>query len=400
VAGFGYRLPDGRVQPGSMDGPLREWYKRVWALMQEHDLYPGAVSGHATHSMPLRAFPWCDAWLDAEYPIKDASTVYTLDSMIVMSVPHNFGVNISHHGHMDPRWASLFDAGMGGGGGCFNTPGFRHFGIAATDVEYLGFWRNGKIVQPADKGLLVSAWKRPGKVMLQAFNYGLDPEGQEKTRSIKMKLDLKALGVPANVRPGQVRIREMVIHENRVPGWSSQFTWYKALLNQPRWPKDETPCIRPAANPTIAMDGTVDNADVYYHDTRFFEITWDEQPASLDAVATAVGPGNFDRALHWGFSRAAGADALVKAGTDGVMVKAWKQPGTAMLLAANTAAEGKPVDAVLSADLDKLGVKVPKRWTAYTQCLGGDLDPATGQVTVKGLKPGEQRLVFIDTFAE
>ncbi len=400
AAGFGYRLPDGRVQPSSMDGPLREWYKRVWALMQEHDLYPGAVSGHATHSMPLRAFPWCDSWLDAEYPIKDAVTVYTKDAMIAMSVPHNFGVKIDHHSHMDPRWPTMFDAGMGGGGGQFNTPGFRHFGIAAGDVEFLGFWRNGKVIKPADKGVLVSAWKRPGKVMLQVFNYGLDPEGQEKTRSGKLKLDLQALGASADLQPGQVRIREVAIDGHRVDGRSAQFAWYKTLLEQPRWPKDEKPRLRPPANPTIAADGTVDNFQVFYHDCRFLEVTWDDAPASLDAVATAVGAGNVAQALPWGFSRAVSADALVKAGTAGLAVKAWKQPGTAMLLVSNTAADGKPVDAELSADLDKLGVKVQKVWTAFTQCLGGDLDPATGQVTVKGLKPGERRLVFIDTFAE
>jgi hypothetical protein len=61
---------------------------------------------------------------------------------------------------------------------------------------------------------------------------------------------------------------------------------------------------------------------------------------------------------------------------------------------------GDKVDLLLTADLDKLGVNVPKLWTAYTQCLGGELDPATGAVTVKGLQPGEQRLLFVDTFAQ
>ncbi len=400
AAGIGYRLADGRVQPGSLDGPLREWYKRVWALMQEHDLYPGGVSGHATHSMPLRAFPWSDAWLDAEYPIKDAATVYTKDAMIAMSVPHNFGVNISHHGHMDARWCTLFDAGMGGSGALFSSPEFRHFGITATDVEYLGFWRNSKLVKPADPGLLVSAWKRPGKVMLQVFNYGLDPEGQEKTRSGKLKLDLQALGAPANLQTEQLRIREVAMDGHRVDGSSAQFAWYATLLEQPRWPKDQQPRLRPPANPTLAPDGTVDNFQVYYHDCRFLEITWDEAPAKLDAVAAAVGHANLDRALHWGYSRAAGVEALVDSDSGGVTVKAWRQPGTAMLLVANPATEGKPVEATVRADLDQLGVKVPKLWTAFTQCLGGELDPRTGAVVVKGLKAGERRLLFIDTFAD
>jgi hypothetical protein len=293
----------------------------------------------------------------------------------------------------------MFDAGMGGSGGQFNTPGFRHFGIAADDVEFLAFWRNGEIVKPADKGILVSAWKRPGKVMLQVFNYGLDPEGEEKTRSGKLQLDLPALGAPATLQHGQVRVREVAVDGHRVDGRSAQFAWYTTLLEQPRWPKDQQPRLRPPANPTMAPDGTVDNIHVYYHDCRFLEVTWDEAPLNLDAVAETVGHANLDRALAWGFSRAGSADGGVVSDTEGVAVKAWKQPGTAMLLLANTASGGKPVDATVRADLDQLGVKVRKLWTAFTQCLGGDLDPVSGAVTVKGLKPGEQRLVFIDTFA-
>jgi hypothetical protein len=399
AAGLGYRLPDGRVQPGSMDGPLREWYKRVWALMQEHDLYPGGVSGHATHSIPLRALPWMDSVLDAEYPIRDAVTVYTKDAMIAMSCPHNFGVKIDHHSHMDPRWTTMFDAGMGAGGGKFNTTGFRHFGIAAEDVAFLGFWRNGQLIKPADKGVLVSAWKRPGKLMLQVYNYGLDPEGEEKTRSGRLKLDLRALGAPANLQDGQVRIREVVVDpDNRVPGGSTIFGWYQHLLAQPRWANDQTPRIRPALHPTITPDGWVDNVHIFYHDCRFLEITWDDAPVQQDAVSAAVGPANAERALHWGIGRATAADAQVKAATDGLLVKAWTQPGTAMLVVRNPGA--KAADAALTADLKALGVQIPKRWTAYTQCLGGDLDPATGALTLKGLKPGEARLVFIDTFAQ
>ncbi len=396
AAGFGYRLADGRVQPGSMDGPLREWYKRVWALMQEYDLYPGAVSGHATHSMPLRAMPWTDSMLDAEYPIKDAVTVYTKDAMIAMSCPHNFGVKIDHHGHMDPRWPTMFDAGMGGSGGQFNASGFRHFGITSDDVTFLAFWRNEKAVKPADKGILVSAWKRPGKVMLQVFNYGLDAEGQEKTRSGKLKLDLQALGAPSNLEPGQVRIREVAVDGHRVDGRSEQFAWYATLLEQPRWPKDQQPRLRPPASPTITPAGDVDNFQVFYHDCRFLEVTWDEAPPKLDAVAEAVGYANLDRALAWGFSRAKPSAGTVAATDARIGAKVWVQPGTAMLVVHN--ASGQAVDAELTADLAALGVKVPKLWTAFTQCLGGDLDPVSGAVTVKGLKPGEQRLVFIDTY--
>ncbi len=399
LAGMGYRLPDGRVQPGSMDGTLREWYKRTWAIMAENNLYPGGVSGHATHSIPLRALPWADAILDSEYPMRDPITVYTKDAMIAMSCPHNFGVNINHLGFMNPVWGSLHDAGAGGSGFPFNSEPFRHFGIAADDVQFLPYWRNGKVVKPADAGVLASVWKRPGKAVVQVLNYGLDPEGKEKTRSAKLTLDLKALGVPAGARPGQLRIEEMRPNEGRVGRYVSQFDWYKALPDTPRWKNDEQPKVRPPSTPTIdPASGIVDNVELFYHDSRFLEVTWDDAPVSVDAVAAAVGNSNLDRALHWGYSRAVSADALLKSGTEGVTGKAWKQPGTAMLLVTNAAGGGKPVDAALTVDLDKLGVKIPKLWTAYTQCIGGELDPATGTITVKGLKPGEKRLVFVDTY--
>jgi hypothetical protein len=299
---------------------------------------------------------------------------------------------------MDPRWPTLFDAGMGGSGGLFNTTGFRHFGIAADDVEFLGFWRNGNIIQPADKGLLVSAWKRPGKIMLQLFNYGLDPEGQEKTRSGKLKLNLQALGAPANLQPGQLRIREVAMDGHRVDGRSAQFDWYKTLLEQLRWPKDEKPRLRPESNPIISVDGTVDNIQIYYHDCRFLEITWDEIPVSLDAVTSAFGYSNLDNTLNWGYSRAKSADDMVKTDLANVSVKAWKQPGTAMLLVKNNG--DKLSEVKIKADLDKLGVKVPKVWQAYTQCIGGDLDAKSGDITIKNLKAGESKIIFIDTFAE
>ena len=71
AAGFGYILPDGRIQPEGGDDNLRAWYKRTWAMIQENGLYPGGVSGHSTNSISLKALPFADAILDSEYPMKD-----------------------------------------------------------------------------------------------------------------------------------------------------------------------------------------------------------------------------------------------------------------------------------------------------------------------------------------
>ncbi len=401
IAGMGYRLPDGRVQPGSMDGTLREWYKRTWALMAENGLYPGGVSGHATHSIPLKALPWTDAILDSEYPMKDPITVYPMDAMIAMSCPHTFGVNINHLGFMHPLWASLHDASTGGGGSLFNSEPFRHFGIAAGDVEFLPYWRNQKVVKPADPGVLVSLWKRPGKVVVQALNYGLDPEGKEKTRSGKMTLDLKALGVPAGVKPAQIRISEIRPDGGRISAHSKIFDWYQQIPDTLRWKNDENPKVRPAVTPTLnPAKGLVDGFDLFYHDSRFLLITWDEEMKPVpEGVFSAT---NLPAALEWGLNRpetvaldAAAATAVVKSDDQTLQFRVWTRPGTVMLLVANPGA--KAVNAGLTLDLDKLGVKVPKLWTAYTQCLGGKLDAVTGQVSLK-VDAGESRLVFVDTY--
>lgn len=403
IAGLGYRLPDARVQPGSMDGPLRDWYKRVWAMMAENGLYPGGVSGHATHSIPLRALPWTDAILDSEYPMQDPICVYTKDAMIAMSCPDNFGVNISHiDKYMNPSWASLHDASQGGNGYPFSSPPFRHFGIAAEDVEFLPYWHNQNVIKPADPGVLASVWKRPGKAVVQVLNYGLDPAGQEKTRSAKLTLNFKALGVPAGVKPDQIRIEEMVLNEGRIDSkFSALFDWYKQLPENPRSKKDTDPKVRPPSAPSIdPATGLVDGVDLSYHDSRYLLVTWDQE---LTPVPSGLfSDTDLPRALAWGLNRpettsldAAAVSAVIKYSNPAIQVKAWKTPGSVMLRVANTG--HNTTDAILTLDLDKLGVKVPKIWTAYTQCIGAKLDVASGQARLS-VKEGESELVFVDTY--
>lgn len=403
IAGLGYRLADGRVQPGSQDGPLREWYKRTWAIMAENGLYPGGVSGHATNSIALRALPWTDAILDSEYPMKDPITVYPMDRMIAQSCPHSFGVNINHLGFMNPAWASLHDAGEGDSGIPFNTEPFRHFGIAANDVVFLPYWRNSDVVKPADSGVLASVWKRPGKAVIQVLNYGLDPEGQEKTRSAKLTLDLKALGVPAGVKPEQIRISEMLLNDGRLPSrYMKIFSWYDSLPENPRSKNDADPKVRPVSNPTIDLaTGVIDGVELFYHDSRYLLVTWDEElktvPEGLFSETDKLS------VLNWGLNRsgtksldANAVSALVKNSDPAVQVKAWTRPGTAMLLLTNTGA--KELDAELTLDLDKLGVKVPKIWNAYTQAVGAKkFNAATGETTVN-VKGGQSKVVFVDTY--
>jgi len=395
LAGFGYRLPDNRVQPGSMDGTLREWYKRVWALMAENGLYPGAVSGHSTHSIALRALPWTDSILDSEYPMKDPVTVYTMDSMIAMSCPHAFGVNISHLGFMLPEWASLHDSAIGGSGYPFNSRDFRHFGITAGDVVFHPYWRNQKKIVQKDSGVIASAWTRPNTMILQVMNYGIAPDGEEPVRAADAKIDLKAFGI----NPKTVRIREIRPADGRISRLSAIFDWYQALPDAARWPRDEEPKVRPDANPAIDASGNVTGIELFYHDSRYFLITWDDKSVDRAAVVAQVGEVNADAAIEWGIERAKECStAALGCDNEGVTLKVWTQPGTAMILVKNGNAALTTV--TINADLAALGVDVPKIWTAYAQCIGGTLSVPDKTVTLPTLPADASRLVFIDTFAE
>jgi len=406
AAGFGYRLPDGRVQPSSMDGTLREWYKRVWAVFQENDLYPGAVSGHATNSICLRALPWTDAILDSEYPMLDPITVYPPDRMIALSCPESFGVTISHLGFMNPHWAAMHDANMGGDGGAFNSTGFRHFGITSDDVQFIPYWRNGSIVKHIGQGLLASIWQRPGKAVLEVLNYGLDPEGKEKQRPGELTLDLRALGIPAGISAEQVRVSELNVDNGHIlPRYLGHLAWYKNLPENPRpgGPGDQYK-LRPAAAPRLdAKTGALTNFDLFYHDARYLLITWDDKAGDAPApLRAALSEADVAAAANWGINRATAVElsapelATAVQSDAGIQTRVWKQPGTVMLYLFNPGA--KPATAALTLDLDKLGVKVKKLWTNYTQCLGGALDAPTGAVTVKDIQPGKGKVVFIDTF--
>ena len=407
VAGFGYRLADGRVQPGSMDGALRDWYKRVWALMLENNLYPGGVSGHATNSICLRALPWADAILDSEYPMPEPILTYPPDRMIAMSCPHSFGVNISHLGFMNPYWAAMHDAGTGGGGGPLHSDAFRHFGIAADDVAFVPYWRNGELVKQAGQGLFVSTWKRPHGAILAVMNYGLDPQGTEKMRTGDVTLDLRKLGIPRGAAGDQVRVTELDTDERILPDrYLSTYAWLRELPDapHPRGWKDHKVKLRPPVTPQLDLaTGKLGGFDIFYHDVRFVLITWDDKAVADSGWKDLFSGADGASVLNWGIARAEtkalSAQELTECVTTTdpmVQTQAWKQPGTVLLRVVNTG--GKATDATLILDLGKLGVKVAKRWAAYTQCLGGTLDAETGALTVKGLKPGAAALVYVDTF--
>ncbi|MBM4034683.1 MAG: hypothetical protein FJ291_23310 [Planctomycetes bacterium] len=432
AAGFGYRLPDGRIQPESDASNLREWYKRVWALMQETGQYPGGVSGHATNSICLKALPFADSILDSEYPMLDPISVYPSDRMIAGSCSHNFGVNISHLGFMNPTWPSMHDAVMGGGGGVFNHQAFKHWGISRADVEFIPYWRNWHVGN-LTPGLIVSMWKRPGSAVLAVCNYGPDEAGKEQTRPFRAMLELKALGVPAGLSGERLRIRQLYNNPAQYR-YLGHLKWYEELPGDPDDAKKHEHArqkVVPPLDPKLDPEtGILDGFSVFYHDVRYLVLHWEEKPIN-DAAWKAWFPSTtggtpvpptpvppLRRAvLDWGINR-----AKPLAGFEAQGALAWQRPRSVLFHVTNAGGDEKrPAIVKLDLDLARLGIKVEKLWREFTGVVpldGGPADNITdepkendhrlnrGHVLFNGwtgtvwlaLKKGESRTFVIDRY--
>jgi hypothetical protein len=432
AAGIGYRLPDGSIQPESSDTNLREWYKRVQAMMQENDLYPGGVSGHATHGFSLKMLPFTDAILDSEYPMQDSIDVYPSDAMIALSCPHSFGTNIQHHGNfMNPTWPLMHDAAGGDyRGPVLAYPEFKQWGISRTDVQFLPYWRNQAVVKQITPGLIASLWKRPGKsgsVIIALMNYGPNPDGSEPVRAGKLTLGLKALGVPADaLKAGRVRIRQF-----------TNLTVQNYYLRSLKWMQARDNKALPPITPTLDLaTGAVGGFDINYHDLKLLVLDWDAQPVD-DAVMKKLAVTDAARArlLEWGISGAqslpaAEAAKLITVDNPAITVEAWKRLGDAggrgnslLLRLTNT---DKPADArdkgvtagTLKLDLPGLDINVRKVWVEFTNILAlddqgrvitlerADQPRGTAQVAYNAyageiyynLPKGQSRVVCIDRY--
>ena len=400
AAGFGYRLPDGRVQPGGMCGTLRDWYKRAWAMMQENHLYPGGISGHSTNSISIKALPFTDSILDSEYPMQDPVDAYPSDRMIALSVPHTFGVQISHLGFMNPEWAVMHDAAAGGGGGPFWTTEFRQFGISRPDVQFVPYWRNAAVVKHHEPGVIASIWHRQGAAIVAVMNYGPDPSGKERSRSGALTLDLQALGVRARPKPGQVRISELYSGPRMVQGrYLGQYRWVQDLPVDPKqkdWDNGQKPAhMRASIAPTIDVaNGRVGGFDVFYHDVRYLLITWDESFVPRERWNGVFDGRELDEALAWGINRPQTSEVShgIEVQSGGVNVRGWQQPAALLLSLSNPGA--KAMDAIIQLDLGALGLKVEKLWTQFLDVQGGVLDPVTGALKVH-VEPGQPTIVRI-----
>jgi hypothetical protein len=391
AAGFGYRLPDGSIQPESGDSNMREWYKRMWAMLQENNLYPGGVSGHSTHSFSLKMFPYVDCILDSEYPMQDSIDVYTSESMIALSCPHTFGTAIQHHGNfMNPTWPMMHDAAGGDyRGSVLAYPEFKQWGMGRADVEFIPYWRNQTVVKQLTPGLIASLWKRPGQAgsaVIAVMNLGPNPDGSEPVRVANLKLDLKALGIPAEslAKGGEtVRIRQFfnLTVQNY---YLRSLKWMQARDNK------ALPPIEPKLDPAT---GAISGFDINYHDVKLLVLDWEAKPVD-DAAVKALAKDNAamrTRLLDWGFSAAAAVPAnLIVADNPAVKVEAWKRTGdqggrgnSILLRVANTG--DQEAKGTIKLDLKGLDVGVRKVWAEYTAAV-----PLDGQAGVTELERADQ----------
>ncbi len=390
AAGFGYRLPDGGIQPESSDTNLREWYKRVFAMMQENGLYPGGVSGHATHSFSLKMLPFTDAILDSEYPMADAIDVYPSDAMIALSCPHTFGVNIQHHGNfMNPTWPLMHDAAGGDyRGSVLAYPEFKQWGMGRGDIAFIPYWRNQAVVKESAPGLIASLWKRPGKAgsaIIAVMNLGPDPDGSEPVRASSLKLDLQALGVPEDaVKEGGERVRVRQFSNLTVQNYYLRtLKWMQARENKP------LPPIKPKLDPA---SGALSGFDINYHDVKMLAIDWEEKPVN-DGVVKSLARDDAmrRRLLDWGLNAAAAVpENLLTVDTPAVKVEAWKRTGDAdgrgnsVLLRVTNSGDAE-AKGTITLDLKGLDVGVRKVWVEYTAAV-----PLDGQAGIAVLERADQ----------
>ena len=101
-----------------------------------------------------------------------------------------------------------------------------------------------------------------------------DPEGQERTRAARIRLNLAALGVPKGLGGEQLRVGEL-LNDLPNPRYLGHLKWVQDLPRNPRGKPLPLPAIQPKLN---AGAGTIDGFDVPYHHVRYLVLSWNDKP--------------------------------------------------------------------------------------------------------------------------
>jgi len=348
----GYFLPDGRIQPETNDDELRAYVQRTYAMMQEHGIYPTGVTTHATNAFCLKALPFMDAVLDAEYPAKNPIDTYSSERMIAMSVPHAFGTGINHLVlGMNMRWAAMHDASPSGASTfrqqTFDHPTLHHWGITQDDVTFIPYWRNEHVVGDIGDGLLATIWERPHTILVGVMNHGKQGAHDDEKRELDVTLDLAALGIPAGLDGRRLRIREVI------PPPTDKWNERLPVLEGVR---------------IDGETGKITGPSMDYHRIRFFAVHWEDEPIRAERLAAA--PAAARRALlDWGINHAqpvavsTAGDAPIRTNNGDVDVQAWKVKGKLLLRLENPT--DQPQRFSLALDLESIGVHVDTETEIY-----------------------------------
>jgi hypothetical protein len=395
-AGYGYRLPDGRTQPTFHGYNLRRFMMRLYALMNDHGLTPGANVAHSSNAFPLLAFPWVDAVLDGEFvffrdaTIGDFVDFYPSARMRAMATSHNWGTQNSwmmlnhitdqtrywreHRIYTD--WQRMHDTWRGQDN---RVPpdSILEWGLNDARLVYTPYWRS-RAATGGSSNLLVSTWTLPDRALLLVFN----ADGKA-ARDGKVTVDLKGLGLPT----GEITVKEIGgAIGNGLPADT---------------PKEPEVAFDPASG-TLAVPG------LQPHTARYIGIRV-QAPADLERVRrefAAVGHGAAltEAMLDWGLvgNETAflppGQATGVKSETPATQAAMWRLTDRVLLAVVNTGEQEVPV--TVGVDLDKLGLTPQLPWQEFIRVRdfdGGNanLDFHARQLSLGVLKPGQVRRVGI-----
>ncbi|HUU58096.1 MAG TPA: hypothetical protein VMZ50_01020, partial [Phycisphaerae bacterium] len=399
----------GRIQPSYNGLNQRALMMRLRSLMADHGLTPGSIVSHSTNSYPLVVMPWVDALLDGEWAeIKDATKLdwvdhYPIPRLRAMSVSENWGTQISWMSlfHVSDKaqqhrlfrgffdYQRLYDTWTGQDHR-YPSDAILEWGLNDPRLEYVPFWRNREITC-GDEDVLVSYWKLPGRVLVLAFNY----DGKQAKDPV-LRVDFKALGLGGEAARATVRELRGVTGQD---GWIDKKT------------PDPTPTLD-AAGQTVTVTG------LDPHTGRYFGIRADEptvverflhsfRPLAGRLGIDAAGQGKVVEALLDYGMVAAGTKYLPAAEVRHVTcpdkeieLALWRLPDRVLIAVFNRGEKGAK-DAVLSVDLEKLGLEPELPWQEFLRVRDfgraprSTLDFYGGKLTVPKLGSGQGRLIGV-----
>lgn len=393
-SGLAYRLPDGRVQPGYNGWNIRRFFMRLYALMDRHDLVPGANGAHSTNAYVTVALPWLDAVLDGERNWDlDTSPLDWVDTMPInrmraMSDPHNWGTaicwmsNYTADDRTDIKAAKVSQAEYVWMYDTWRNPylgpgprqmpqSILEWGLNGPNVAYHPFWRNPYARSNAED-ILVTLWRLPseGRAMVGIFNYNTDT-----TLDARVEVDMEKLGLADGEAVGRL------------------------LYNQ----SDADVSLDPADG-RIAVNGLPTHRGVFVG-------LGSTKTAALTRAKTAlpkwVKGGLPQSVVDYGLVRAntayiaPGKAPGVSCADESIRIGMWRLPDRVLLTVFNAGGEKK--NAAMEVDLESLGLKPTRKWTEFVRVR--QLYPRKGprpsfnyykgRLAVKGIPPKAGRLVVI-----